>query len=68
MNYHNMDTHRKTITPEVVDTQDCINLVKWFIALAERPMKTPFGGGDAALDKKLEDLLRNHRRRLASRA
>ncbi len=68
VNYHNMDVRRKTIAPEAVDTRDYINLVKWFIALAESPMKTPFGGGDPTLDKKLADLLRKHRRRLASPA
>ncbi|MBN2562008.1 MAG: hypothetical protein JXQ75_13870 [Phycisphaerae bacterium] len=68
VNYHNMDPDNRKIAPESVDTRDFVNLVKWFVALAESPTKIEFDGRHPGLDKKLDTLRRRHRRRLLKTA
>jgi hypothetical protein len=64
VNYHNMDTERKKIAPEAVDVRDFLNLVRWFAALAESPIKMEFDGGRSGLGKRLDGLRRKYSRRL----
>ena len=64
LNYHNMDTEREKIGPEIIDTRDFLNLVKWFVSLAESPMRIRFEEGHPGLGKRLDALLKQHRRRL----
>ncbi len=64
LNYHNMDRKNGRIAPEINDVRDFLNLVKWFVALAQSPAKMKFGPSRPELDKKLEGLLRKHRSRL----
>lgn len=67
-NYHNMDVTKKRIGPEFIDVRDYLNLVKWFIALAESPAKMRFEGKHPGLSKRLDALLRQNRPRLLSTA
>lgn len=67
-NYHNMDTDRRKIAPESIDGRDYVNLVKWFVALAESPARLKFDGRHPGLGKRLDALLKQHRRRLARTA
>jgi endoglucanase len=64
MNYHNMDKRRGKIAPEINDVSDYLNLVKWFVALAESPANFRFGGRDAVVGKKLDGLEKRYRARL----
>ncbi|MFH1418477.1 MAG: hypothetical protein ABII12_09375 [Planctomycetota bacterium] len=64
LNYHNMDRKKGRIAPEINDVRDFLNLVKWFVALAESPAKMKFGTSRPELGKKLDGLLRKHRSRL----
>lgn len=67
-NYHNMDAARGRIGPEFIDVRDFDNLVKWFVALAMRPMKSPFDGSHPGLAVRLDALLKLHRPRLLATA
>lgn len=64
VNYHNMDTTRGRIAHEAIDVRDYVNLVKWFIALAESPAKHRFEARDPVIGKRLGGLLKQHRARL----
>lgn len=68
LNYHNMDTAKKKIGPEIIDVRDFDNLVKWFVSLAESPAKMKFDGTHPGLSKRLDDLLKLHRPRLLKTA
>jgi len=68
LNYHNMDTVKGKIAPEKIDTRDYLNLIDWFVALAKSSGKVAFGKGDAAMNKRLDGLLKKHRRRLEATA
>lgn len=68
LNYHNMDTQRRKIAPEIVDARDFVNLVRWFIALAASPARLAFDGSHPGLDKRLDALLKQHRPRLLATA
>jgi len=68
MNYHNMDTAKGKIAPEKIDTRDYLNLIDWFVALAQSPGRVEFGNGDPAMNKRLDGLLKKHRRRLETTA
>jgi endoglucanase len=63
-NYHNMDLLRGRIGPEFIDIRDFLNLVKWFVALAESPGGTRFVGRHPGLHTRLDALLRRHRAHL----
>ncbi len=67
-NYHNMDTTRRKIAPESIDVRDYLNLVKWFIALAQSPARFKFTDPNPGLAKRLTGLLKQHRRRLVTTA
>lgn len=67
-NYHNMDTQRRRIGPEFIAVGDFLNLVKWFVALAESPARMKYDGRHPGLSKRLEALLRQHRGRLVRTA
>lgn len=60
-NYHNMDEAKKKIGPESIDTRDFLNLTKWFVALAESPLKLKYDGSHPGLDKRLNALLKMNR-------
>jgi putative aminopeptidase FrvX len=64
VNYHNMDTERRKIAPESIDVRDFLNLVRWFVALAESPIKLEFDGTHPGLSKRLDALLKQNRPRL----
>ncbi|MFQ5501777.1 MAG: hypothetical protein ACE5EQ_05675 [Phycisphaerae bacterium] len=64
VNYHNMDTARKKIAAESIDVRDYLNLVRWFVALAEAPATLAFDGTHPGLGKRLDSLLNKHRDRL----
>jgi putative aminopeptidase FrvX len=64
VNYHNMDVDRKRIAPEAVDVSDFLNLVRWFTALAESPIKMEFDGGCSGMGKRLEGLRKKYAGRL----
>lgn len=64
VNYHNMDVEKKRIAPESVDVRDFLNLVKWFVALAESPAKMKPTTRSPAMHKKLEGLRKKYIRRL----
>ncbi len=66
VNYHNMDG--KKIAPESVHVDDYLNLVKWFVALAESAATTPFDGTHPGLGRRLDALLKEHRDRLLKTA
>lgn len=68
VHYHNMDTIRKRIAPESIDVRDFLNLVKWFVALAESPAELKFDGKHPGLDKRLDALLKRWRGRLTRTA
>lgn len=68
LNYHNMDAERGRIAPECIDVRDYLNLVRWFVALAEDPPLASFDGTDPVLAKRLASLLMSHRRRLLDSA
>lgn len=68
INYHNMDSEKERIAPESIDTRDYLNLVKWFVALAQSPAKTKFDGTHPGLDARLAALLKQHRQRLLDTA
>jgi len=68
LNYHNMDTDRRKIAPEVIDTRDFLNLVKWFVALAESPIHIKYDDRHPGLGKRLAALLKQHRPRLLKTA
>lgn len=67
-NYHNMDEARKRIGPETIDVRDFENLVRWFVALADRPRTTAYDGRHPGLDDRLDALLKRHRTRLLKTA
>ncbi|QDV92248.1 exoaminopeptidase [Phycisphaerae bacterium RAS2] len=67
-NYHNMDAARGRIAPEYVDLRDYLNLVKWFVALAQSPATLPYDGRHPGLSKRLDDLLRTNRPKLLKTA
>lgn len=67
-NYHNMDESRGRIGPEYVDLRDFAHLVKWFVALAASPVKVRYDGKHPGLDRRLDALLKQHRRRLLNTA
>ncbi|MEK6644132.1 MAG: hypothetical protein AABZ08_09500 [Planctomycetota bacterium] len=67
-NYHNMNAEKKKIAPEFIDTRDFLNLVTWFVALAESPAKMKFDGRHPGLHQRLDTLLRQHRPRLRKTA
>lgn len=64
LNYHNMDAERRKIAPEIIDTRDFLNLVKWFVALAESPIHIKYDDNHPGLGKRLDALLKQHRPRL----
>jgi len=64
VNYHNMDTEARRIAPESIDVRDFLNLVRWFVALAESPLKLEIDNSQRGLSKRLNSLLRRHRCRL----
>ncbi len=68
VNYHNMDVEKKRIAPESVDVRDYLNLVKWFVALAESPAKIKPATRNPALHKKLEGLRKKYIKRLEKSA
>lgn len=68
LNYHNMDTAKGKIAPEKIDTRDYLNLIDWFVALAQSPGKVEFGNGDPVMNKRLDGLLKKHRERLEKTA
>jgi len=59
-NYHNMDTKRKRVALEYVDTHDVANLIKWFVALARN--RPPYTGRNDALRKRLDGISRQYRK------
>lgn len=59
LNYHNMDTDRGRIAPEIIDVSDLENLIKWFLALVRTKRK--FDGTHPGLDERLTSLLRKNR-------
>ena len=67
-NYHNMDVAKKRIAPESVDVRDFLNLVKWFVALAQSPAKMKPTTQNPTMHKKLEDLRKKHIKRLEKTA
>jgi endoglucanase len=67
-NYHNMDVERHGIGPEFIAVDDYLNLVKWFVALAESPATMRYDGRHPGLSKRLDALLRQHRPRLVRTA
>lgn len=67
-NYHNMDERRKKIAPESIDTRDFLNLTKWFVAIAESPLKMRYDGSHPGLDKRLNTLLKTNRPKLEKTA
>jgi endoglucanase len=67
-NYHNMDDAKGKIGPESIDTRDFLNLVKWFVALAQSPATMKFDGKHPGLDARLKALLKTHRPRLVKTA
>jgi len=67
-NYHNMDEKKRRIGPEYIDTRDYINMVRWFIALAESPGAIPYDGAHPGLDQRLKALLEQHRTHLKKTA
>src|SRR5262249_27923724 len=67
-NYHNMDSDRRRIAPEFIDVRDFLNLVRWFVALAESPARLPYEARHPGLDARLDALLRQHRPRLLKSA
>lgn len=68
VNYHNMDDAKKKIAPESIDMRDFLNLAKWFVALAESPLKMKYDGAHPGLDKRLNALLKTHRPNLVKTA
>jgi putative aminopeptidase FrvX len=64
VNYHNMDVEARKIAPEAIDVRDFQNLVRWFVALAESPLRLKYDGGHPTLTKRLDALLKRHRPRL----
>lgn len=67
-NYHNMNAATKKIGPEFIDTRDFLNLVTWFVALAESPATMRFDGRHPGLHRRLDALLKQHRPRLRKTA
>jgi hypothetical protein len=63
-----MDTARHRIAPESIDVRDYLNLVKWFIALAQSPARFKFQDPNPGLANRLTALLKQHRRRLVATA
>jgi len=59
LNYHNMDTDRRRLAPEIIDLRDFEGLVKWFIALARSGRR--YDGSHPGLGDRLESLQRRHR-------
>ena len=51
-NYHNMDRERKRIAPEHIDLADWRNMVKLFVAIAQRGHD--YAGGHQLLRERLE--------------
>jgi putative aminopeptidase FrvX len=68
LNYHNMDVASRKIAPESIDVRDFLNLVRWFVALAESPIKLEYDGSHPGLSKRLEAILKKHRPRLLKSA
>ncbi len=59
LNYHNMDTERRRIAPEMIDLRDLENLIKWFEALVRTRRR--FDGTHPGLDARLAALWKRHR-------
>lgn len=59
-NYHNMDTDRKRLAPEYVDTHDVANLIKWFVELSRG--RRPYASSDNALRQRFNKLSAQYRK------